>query len=141
MTRFVVDASVATKWYLPESDSAAAEHLLRAEHELIVPDLLFAEVGNALWKRWHKREISPNDVRAALSALEAVPLRIAPARLLVMAGSDLAIKFRWPIYDCLYLALAEKEDCTMITADRRFYSAVAAKDGAARISWLGEAGA
>jgi predicted nucleic acid-binding protein len=141
VTRFVVDASVATKWYLPESDTAAAERLLRDEHELIVPDLLFAEVGNALWKRWHKGEITPSDVRAAVSALEAAPLRIEPSRLLIKAGSVISIKLRWPIYDCLYLALAERESCELVTADRKFYGAAAKISGLARLSWLGEEGA
>ena len=136
MTRFVVDASVATKWYLPESDSAAAERLLRAEHELIVPDLLFAEVGNALWKRWHKGEIAPDDVRATLAALEALPLRVVQARLLVMAGSELAIKFRWPIYDCLYLALAMSRRCRVVTSDRRLYASLKRSPLAPCLLWV-----
>ena len=42
--KWVVDASVVAKWIAPEPDSPLAEALL--DDELIVPDLLFAEVAN-----------------------------------------------------------------------------------------------
>src|SRR5207247_9161001 len=53
----VVDASVATKWYLPEADTDAAL-LLRESHlngdvRLVSPDLMVYEVANAL--RYHPR--------------------------------------------------------------------------------------
>jgi predicted nucleic acid-binding protein len=70
VSRYVVDASVAVKWYLPEPESDAAGRLLDPEHDLIAPDLLFAEVGNALWKRWRRGEIG-----SATCATRSWPLR------------------------------------------------------------------
>jgi hypothetical protein len=51
-----VDASVAVKWLLPEVHSDAALRILEHHRPLLVPDLLFAEVGNVLWKRVRRRE-------------------------------------------------------------------------------------
>src|SRR5438093_9410622 len=56
----VVDASVATKWYLPEADTDAAL-LLRESHlngdvRLVSPDLMVYEVANAV--RCHPRTAS-----------------------------------------------------------------------------------
>jgi len=51
-----VDASVAIKWYLSEPESESAERLLDPEHDLIAPDLLFADFS---------------DVPATLAALTA----------------------------------------------------------------------
>jgi predicted nucleic acid-binding protein len=50
----VVDASVAIKWYLPEIHSEDALRLIDEERELLVPDLVWSEVGNILWKKWQR---------------------------------------------------------------------------------------
>ena len=50
--RIVLDASVAVKWVLREEHGATARRVL-ATSELLAP-LLWAEVGNTLWKR-HRR--------------------------------------------------------------------------------------
>jgi predicted nucleic acid-binding protein len=36
----------------------------------------------------------------------------------------LAIRLRHPVYDCFYVALAERERCALITADERLVAAV-----------------
>ena len=48
MSRIVIDASVAVKWFLPEQDSDAARAILHFGHDLLAPDLLYAEVGSVL---------------------------------------------------------------------------------------------
>jgi predicted nucleic acid-binding protein len=48
LTGFVVDASVALKWFLPEVHSDAAARLLREGYRLHAPDLIRAEFGNVL---------------------------------------------------------------------------------------------
>ena len=52
MSLYVVDASVVIKWFVPEIHGDAARRLLSAPHEYFSPDLLFPEVGNAIWKRF-----------------------------------------------------------------------------------------
>lgn len=44
---FVVDASVAVKWFIEDNDSARARQLLAGDEALIAPDLVIAEVCNA----------------------------------------------------------------------------------------------
>ena len=48
MTRYVIDASVAIKWYLPEPDDDKARLLLVGGHDLLAPDLMLIEVSNIL---------------------------------------------------------------------------------------------
>lgn len=50
----IVDASVAVKWFSEEEQSDLAETLLASMELLIAPDLVIAEIGNALWKRPHE---------------------------------------------------------------------------------------
>ena len=49
MKSLVVDASVVAKWVLPEVHSDAARDLLSVA-EVLAPDLLWAELGNVLWR-------------------------------------------------------------------------------------------
>jgi len=60
VTVFVVDASVALKWVIPEVGAEAAL-ALRAADRLIAPDLIVAECANALWKMVSRGEMSPEE--------------------------------------------------------------------------------
>ena len=71
--KLVVDASVAVKWFVDEAgaDRAAA---LQGE-SVCAPDLIFAEVGNALWKLQRKKVLSGADYSKAVDGLRDAPLR------------------------------------------------------------------
>lgn len=119
MSRFVVDASVAVKWFVPEANSPEAAALLDPAHTLYAPDLLVAEVGNVLWKKTRRRELRPGEARLILRGLASVPLELTPSRDLVGAALDLALHVGCSAYDGMYLALAIHHDCRLVTADRR----------------------
>jgi len=57
--RYVVDASVVAKALLREADSAVADALIESHRDgrcsLLAPEIIVAEVANALWKRSHIR--------------------------------------------------------------------------------------
>jgi predicted nucleic acid-binding protein len=61
MRVFVVDASVVLKWFIPEMHSDAARRLLLATHQYFSPDLLFPEVGNAIWKKVRRGELTAEE--------------------------------------------------------------------------------
>jgi predicted nucleic acid-binding protein len=124
VNRFVVDASVAIKWYLPESNSADADRLLSGGFYLIAPDLLLPEVGNILWKRVMRSEITVQKARDILSALESLPMTLRPASILAGNAVTVACGLKRSFYDGLYLALALMEDCRLVTADRKLFDAV-----------------
>lgn len=116
---WVIDASVAAKWLSPEAESAFADRLL--DDELLVPDLLFPEVANVLWKRHTRREMDAAAVEAAARWLRALPLQVHDSAGLTAAALSLALRLQHPAYDCFYLALALKADCPLVTADRRLF--------------------
>ncbi len=125
----VVDASVAAKWVLQEDGSDRAAGLRGSGDDLIAPSLIVAEIGNAVWKRAIWREVSARDaVRALQTAISLFTQLIAPTDLAARA-TEIAIELRHPIYDCFYLALAERERCALITADRRLIAAAKAMKG------------
>jgi predicted nucleic acid-binding protein len=131
----VVDASVAAKWVLREQHAITARRVL-ATKELLAPHLLWAEVGNILWKRQRRRESSTEEVRRMLAELERLPVTTFAHWPFLAAALDLAISLEQTVYDCLYLALAESRDSVMVTADRRFHAAVSGSVWADRIVWI-----
>jgi len=121
--RVVVDASVVVKWFLPEDRSADARTWLTEEYELLAPDLLWAELGNVLWKKQRRGELDHRTATRCLRDLARVPIALHPARPLVHPALELAIRYGITVYDGLYLALAAGNGCRVVTADRRLHEA------------------
>jgi predicted nucleic acid-binding protein len=121
----VVDASVALKWVIPEVLSDRAETLRGRADRLLAPDLLLPEAANALWKKLIRREITAREAAQALDLLMASGLDVRPSGPLLGRALELARRLRHPVYDCVYLALAQGEDATLVTADQRLLTRVA----------------
>ncbi len=112
----VADTSLALKWVIQEDDSAAAL-ALRKYYRFLAPDLIYAECSNAFWKLVRKGEFSVETIAVAMRAIQADPLEIHSVRPLMSGALRLAIDFDHPAYDCVFLALAAREGCPVITAD------------------------
>lgn len=69
MTMLVVDASVAFKWFVAETGSAEARALLGMGAPLEAPELLLAEVANAVWKMERRGCVMTRQATAILPAL------------------------------------------------------------------------
>ncbi len=123
MTRIVVDASVAVKWFLPEELSTEARQLLTPEYELLAPDLLWAEFGNALWKKHRRHELDQRTATSLLQDFSRVPIGYHASRQWSAPALELAIRHGVTVYDALYLALAVGSGCRVMTADRRLQDA------------------
>lgn len=138
MTSLVVDASVAAKWFLPEVHSEDALRLLDEPYRLLAPDLLYSEVGNTLWKRVVKKEISRKQSIEIIRALETLPLVSFATKPLVAAALEVACRTGRTVYDSVYLALAAHHDCRLVTADRRFYNALRSLPLKTSLLWIGD---
>ena len=73
---YVVDASIVVKWLVQEQWSDDLSHLLEAEATLIAPELVFAEICNALWAAHRRGEIGSQDLADATDALRAAPIGV-----------------------------------------------------------------
>ena len=133
----IIDASVAFKLVVDEPGSEAAISWV-GQTDLVAPALVHAEVGNGLWKRVLKKEIADDGEIAARLADLARYVRTIDETPLMPQALRLAIDLGHPIYDCIYLALAEAMDDQLLTADRRFLRAVASTTHAARVRELGK---
>ncbi len=124
MSVFVVDCSVAVKWYVPESHAESAARLLDERFELHAPDLLFPEFGNSLLKKQRRGELTGEDVGAILKALWTVPLEIHSSQWLLEGAIELATRTGRTVYDTLYVALGLLLDCPVVTADEQLVRAL-----------------
>ena len=117
----VVDASVAVKWYVDETGSDLALSLLdRDDLLLLAPDIFLAEIVNALLRQSRAGQLTAEAFDTALGDLSlTAPQLIASARLLERAVA-IARRLAHPVYDCLYLALAERWETVFVTADVEF---------------------
>src|SRR6478672_9170429 len=121
----IVDASVAVKWYVPEDGSRAAADLLAAGDVLLAPDLLAPELGNVLWKKVRRGELTPEEaVEIAAAFASDGPVRLRPSTPLLCGALDIAMRFDRTLYDALYLALAVAENGRLATVDERLCNAL-----------------
>jgi predicted nucleic acid-binding protein len=124
--RIVVDAGVALKWVLHEEHSDRAT-VLGPRREMLTSALLWAEAGNAIATRVRRGELDRVRGNDALRDLQASPLQTRPLDAgATLAALAIAHDLAHPIYDCCYLAVALEENTVVVTADRRFRTAVAA---------------
>lgn len=128
MTALVVDASVAIKWVAPEPGSEAALQV-RQGHRLLAPDLWAAECANIVWKKRRRGELDDAEAELACSLLRAADVELMPMRPLMSEALGIALRLDKPVYDALYLALALRERCTLVTADSRLADAAEAAGG------------
>jgi len=121
----VIDASVAAKWFIVEPGASAARELVQSEGVLIAPELIIAEVLNVIWKRLIRNDLERDQVAHVPDALPKLFAELWPTVWLAKRAFEIAAELRHPVYDCFYLALAESEDATLVTADRRLIGRLA----------------
>lgn len=141
MSAWVVDASVAVKWYVDEPQALAARRLMADGVELSVPDLFFAEVGNALAKKCRRGELSATEAGAVAGLLDAFPLEVVATQSLFKAGIAIALRQRCSMFDAIYVALAEELDVPLVTADQSLINALRGGLLADRVCRLEDLGA
>lgn len=121
----VVDASVAAKWLVAEPDSEIAAMLLDGSFDLQAPRLLVSEIGNMLWRMAVNGSIDEYEAARLAAALLDMPLQWRDDERTCVEAVRIAVELGHPAYDCMYLALASLIGSQVVTADKRFVSAVA----------------
>jgi predicted nucleic acid-binding protein len=126
--KYVLDSNVALKWVLPEPDAAKAikirDELVQGIHELLAPDVFPIEVAHSLARAERRGIIKPMEGWAKLSDVLTTPPNLHPYLPLLARAYAIASQARIGVYDCLYVALAERERCELVTADDRLVRAL-----------------
>lgn len=123
MATAVFDASVAVKWFVPDTLSDAADKA-RALFTPVAPWLLVAEAANAFWTYVRAERMAPEDAVRATRALPDI-IEIDADLRHVAAATALAAPLEHSVYDMIYVALARDTGAPLVTADARLAAALA----------------
>ena len=118
-----MDASVGLKWYVTEVHSGEAARLLGEEFEPHVPSHFYVELAGALEEGHAVGRADGRPGPGCAGAVDEVPVVSHPTAGLLDEAFEIALVTRRTVYDCLYIALAERLGCVAVTADRKLYNA------------------
>jgi len=124
----VVDASVVVDWLAPDADrSGPAFRYLRravaAPVRLQGPPLLVQEVGNALLTGVRRGRWDGAEADRMFGLLRQMPVELIHDERDVDRAWELSRRYdEHPLYDMVYVALAERLGETMVTADEELLS-------------------
>jgi predicted nucleic acid-binding protein len=141
LTPYVLDASVAVKWYLPSVDEPLQgearwifdEHR-RGRIELLAPDLFWPEVGSVLRKAVRQGRILRSTAEEAITEFLGVGVAAQPSAPLLATAFSIACDLHQPISDAIYMALGVSINVPVLTADRRLFHAFGRHFA---VRWLG----
>jgi len=136
----VVDASVAIKLFVAEplSDRADAlfDHLAaNPPGQFYVPDLLFAECANILWKHVRRFGYPSESARQDVADLSALALRTVSTADVIAEVLTIALAHDITAYDACYVALAQQLRIPLVTADEALVRKLAGTTH--DVQWLG----
>jgi predicted nucleic acid-binding protein len=127
----VVDASVVVDLIAPDvgpDSPARALFASWASHdtELLAPGLLWLETANALLTGIRRGRWSGADADAAAALLDRLPVRRVAGDHDHSRAFELARRYdNWPVYDMVYVAVAERAGTEFVTADRKLQARLA----------------
>lgn len=115
----VLDASVAAKFYFHEDGSDRARAVLTSGVVVAAPDLLFVEMASVASKRVRRGLCSADLGRDAVASVGDLVDEVAPLSGLAQRAFVFARDSNFSAYDGAYLALAERLNVPVLTADER----------------------
>ena len=126
--KYVLDASVAAYRVL-RNPLQAKTLKLRAEyqqnvHELIAPSHFPGEIASALTKAERQKLIPVGNARRLIQDILNTPPVLYAIDSLFYRAIEISSQTRSGFYDCLYVALAEQENCELVTADDKLVNAL-----------------
>jgi predicted nucleic acid-binding protein len=141
MEACVVDASVMIPVFVSQPHTAIARSLLAQLEDdpplrVLVPDLLYAECANGFWRYVQHQGYDPRVVTLHLARIRGLSLSVTPTRDLAQDALAVTITYGVSAYDACYTALAQREECTLITGDRPLIRRLTGTPVA--VEWLGD---
>lgn len=134
---YVVDASAAIAWFVPEPEHLDADFLLGSSMRRVAPDLIFAEVANVLQRKVRIGQITAQHAVDGLTTLEDSIDVVLPSKSLYRQAFDLSRKLDHSVYDCMYLAATlSTDDSFLVTSDKKFLTKANAAGEGGRIRTL-----
>ena len=93
----------------------------------MAPDVFPVEVAHALTRAERKGLIKPPQAARLLTDVLSTPMPLHSYRPLLARAVAISSAMRCGVYDCLYVALAEREGCEPIPADDKLLRSLGAQ--------------
>lgn len=135
---YVIDASVAVKWFVRENLHDEALRLLAYREHFAAPELIVSEVTNIAWKKVVRNEISRQQARAITIAISRYIPKLQRSVELSEQALEIALILNHPVYDCLYIACAEAVGGKLMTADRKLHQSVKGSEFESVLKYLAD---
>lgn len=122
--KVVIDASVAIKWFVPDSRSEENsddaiflfQKIASGDVQAIQPLHWQAEVISVLAR------IRSDMVQKSILLLDALGLEIADSLEIYQSAAQQSVRFNHHLFDTLYHAVAIDQEATLITADQKYFN-------------------
>lgn len=138
MARFVVESTVAIKWFIPETHSSDAARLLEGRHELLANDMLLPESSGIISRKARLGELTLKECREVFKAVQSVPVSIYPSKDLLEGALEIAVAMDRPLSDGFNLALAVQQDCRLVTAGKKLHDTLQGTPFSMHVKWVGD---
>jgi len=121
--KWVLDSNIGVKWLLQEDQSdkarAVRDGYSRGLHKLLAPDVFTVECAHALTRAQRQGRVTTAEVNAFMADLLTTLPQFHSHQPLLPRAIEISLQLRHGVYDCLYIALAEREGCELLTADTK----------------------
>jgi predicted nucleic acid-binding protein len=138
LARFVVESTVAMKWFIPEIHSSDAARLLEGRHELLATDMLLPESSDLISRKARLGELTLEDCREVFTAVQSVPVSTYPSQNLLEGALEITVGLDRPLSDGLNLALAVQQDCRLVTAKKGLFDLLQGTPFSVHVKWVGD---
>jgi predicted nucleic acid-binding protein len=122
----IVDASVASKWFLPEEELESEAQLVRdalldERISVSAPSILWSEVAHAIVGAVRQKRFDSEQARSVAAWFRRLRPAVELMDVDVEDAVDRALMLGIGAYDAQYLSLATQLGRSVITADRRLF--------------------
>jgi predicted nucleic acid-binding protein len=117
-TTISIDASVAVKTIVEEEHSDRARALVAANDMILAPAHAYAEIAEIIYRKTNAGDVEEKQALWVLAELPKI-LTLVPLDTIVADAFAIARSIRHSVYDCLYIAAAQRHGVKLVTADRR----------------------
>lgn len=123
---YIIDASVAVKWFSEEENRIKAVKILnnleKRKWVLLAPELLIYEITNALYKG---KKLKSKDIKLAINNLFNIGIDYYQLdKVLVYQAVEFMVNYNITFYDSVYGALAFQYNAPLISANPKHHQKI-----------------
>lgn len=117
--KVVLDVSAAFMIAIGSKEKDRVLPTFESAQLVLAPDLFWAEASNTAWKYHRWKELPLEEAKLLASRAISLVDQFEPSETLWTPALDLAARLGHPVYDMIYLVLAQREKAALLSADKQ----------------------